>query len=152
MSNSIHEIDGSDDNDTLIGTDMQDDIYGLQGNDKIMGGAGQDILTGDEGNDTFIFTSIDDSLPDLADIIEDFTKGDKIDLSAIDANVATLKDNVFSKPTIGVQFSGKFTKPGQLFFDTTDNILYGNVDNDSGADFAIELTSVTKLVAADLIL
>ena len=152
LSNSIHEIDGSDDNDTLIGTDMQDDIYGLQGNDKIMGGAGQDILTGDEGNDTFIFTSIDDSLPDLADIIEDFTKGDKIDLSAIDANVATLKDNAFSKPVMGVQFSGKFTKPGQLFFDTTDNILYGNVDNDSGADFAIELTSVTKLVAADLIL
>ena len=131
---------------------MQDDIYGLAGNDKLVGGAGQDILTGDEGHDIFIFTSLDDSLPDLADIIEDFSKGDKIDLSAMDANIATSKDDAFSKPTMGAQFSGKFTKPGQLFFDTTDETLYGNVDADSGADFAIEFTGVTKLTASDLVL
>ena len=151
-SNSLHEINGSDENDTLVGTDMQDDIYGLAGNDKLVGGTGQDILTGDEGHDIFIFTSLDDSLPDLADIIEDFSKGDKIDLSAMDANIATSKDDAFSKPTMGTQFSGKFTKPGQLFFDTTDETLYGNVDADSGADFAIEFTGVTKLTASDLVL
>ncbi|GDX84720.1 hypothetical protein LBMAG43_07620 [Methylococcaceae bacterium] len=152
MSNAVHEIDGSDENDTLIGTDMQDDIYGLEGDDKIVGGAGQDIMTGDEGNDIFIFTSVDDSLPDLADILVDFTKGDKIDLSAIDANITTSKDDEFSKPTMGAQFSGKFTKPGQLFFDTTDEILYGNVDADSGADFAIEFIGITKLIASSLVL
>ena len=150
-SNSLHEINGSDENDTLVGTDMQDDIYGLAGNDKLVGGAGQDILTGDEGNDIFIFTSVDDSLPALADIIEDFSKGDKIDLSAIDANIATSKDDAFSKPIMGAQFSGKFMRPGQLFFDTTDGILYGNVDVDSGADFAIELTGITKLIASYLV-
>ena len=152
LSNSVHEINGTDENDMLVGMDMQDDIYGLAGNDKLVGGAGQDILTGGEGNDIFIFTSVDDSLPALADIIEDFSKGDKIDLSAIDANIATSKDDAFSKPKMGVQFSGKFTKPGQLFFDTTDGILYGNVDVDGGADFAIELSGITKLIASSLML
>jgi hypothetical protein len=43
-------------------------------------------------------------------------------------------------------------KPGQLFFDTTDGILYGNVDVDGGADFAIELSGITKLIASSLML
>jgi hypothetical protein len=85
-------------------------------------------------------------------ILVDFTKDDKIDLSAIDANITTSEDDAFSKPTMGAQFSGKFTKPGQLFFDTTDGILYGNVDADSGADFAIEFIGITKLIASSLVL
>lgn len=87
----------------------------MEGNDKITGGENQDVLTGGKGNDIFIFKSITDTLPNLGDIITDFTKGDKIDLKLIDANVDLAKDQAFTKPTIGKEFSGSFTKAGQLF-------------------------------------
>ena len=70
----------------------------------------------------------------------------------IDANVDLAKDQSFSKPTIGKEFSGSFTKVGQLFFDTTSHMLYGNVDKDKEADFEIALTGVTKVVSADFVL
>ena len=152
IGNTLNKITGGKKAETLVGTKGQDDIYGMEGNDKITGGENQDVLTGGKGNDIFIFKSITDTLPNLGDIITDFTKGDKIDLKLIDANVDLAKDQAFTKPTIGEEFSGSFTKAGQLFFDTTFNILYGNVDKDPEADFEIELSGVTKLVAGDFVL
>ena len=146
------KITGTKKAETLVGTVGQDDIDGMEGNDKITGGENQDVLTGGKGNDIFIFKSITDTLPNLGDIVTDFTKGDKIDLKLIDANVDLTKDQAFTKPTIGEEFSGSFTKAGQLFFDTTLHILYGNVDKDPEADFEIELSGVTKLVAGDFLL
>ncbi|MFI3215813.1 MAG: M10 family metallopeptidase C-terminal domain-containing protein, partial [Methylococcales bacterium] len=150
--NKLHEIWGAKTTDTIVGTIGQDAIYGMEGNDKITGGANQDVLTGGAGNDTFIFKSIADTLPNLGDIITDFSKGDKIDLKLIDANVDLAKDQAFSKPTIGKEFSGSFTKAGQLFFDTTSHMLYGNVDKDKEADFEIALIGVTKVVSGDFVL
>ena len=150
--NKLNEITGTAKADTLVGTNGQDEIDGGAGNDKITGGAGQDILTGGLGNDIFYYKSISDSLPNAPDIITDFTKGDKIDLSAIDANVDIAKDQAFTKLTVGAKFSGKFTKAGQLFFDTTDEILYGNVNKDGAADFAIQLNGVSNLVTGDLVM
>jgi Ca2+-binding RTX toxin-like protein len=152
IGNTLNKITGGKKAETLVGTKGQDDIYGMEGNDKITGGENQDFLTGGKGNDIFIFKSITDTLPNLGDIVTDFTKGDKIDLKLIDANVDLAKDQAFTKPTIGEEFSGSFTKAGQLFFDTTFNILYGNVDKDPEADFEIELSGVTKLVAGDFVL
>jgi Ca2+-binding RTX toxin-like protein len=152
IANKLNKITGTKKAETLVGTTGQDDIYGMEGNDKITGGANQDVLSGGTGNDIFIFKSITDTSPNLGDIITDFTKGDKIDLKLIDANVDLAKDQAFTKPTIGEEFSGSFTKAGQLFFDTTLHILYGNVDKDPEADFEIELSGVTKLVAGDFLL
>lgn len=152
IANKLNKITGTKKAETLVGTKGQDDIYGMEGNDKITGGENQDVLTGGKGNDIFIFKSITDTLPNLGDIITDFTKGDKIDLKLIDANVDLAKDQAFTKPTIGKEFSGSFTKAGQLFFDTTFNILYGNVDKDPEADFEIELSGITKLIAGDFLL
>ncbi len=152
IANKLHEINGTKKADTLVGTAAQDDIYGMEGNDKITGGANQDVLTGGAGNDIFIFKSIAETLPNLGDIITDFSKGDKVDLKLIDANVDLAKDQAFTKPVIGKEFSGSFTKAGQLFFDTTLNMLYGNVDKDKEADFEIELSGVTKLAASDFVL
>lgn len=53
---------------------------------------------------------------------------------------------------MGAEFSGVFTKAGQLFFDTTNHVLYDNVNADETADFAIQLNGITNLVAADFIL
>jgi hypothetical protein len=152
IANKLNKITGTKKAETLVGTTGQDDIYGMEGNDKITGGANQDVLSGGTGNDIFIFKSITDTSPNLGDIITDFTKGDKIDLKLIDANVDLAKDQAFTKPTLGTEFSGSFTKAGQLFFDTTVHILYGNVDKDPEADFEIELSGVTKLVAGDFVL
>ncbi|MDD5228649.1 MAG: Calx-beta domain-containing protein, partial [Methylococcales bacterium] len=152
IANPLNEILGTAKIDTLLGTDAQDSIDGMAGNDKITGGLNQDVLTGGLGKDTFYYKSITDSLPNLPDIITDFSKGDKIDLKDIDANVDIAKDQAFTKPTVGAEFSGKFTKAGQLFFDTTHETLYGNIDKDGAADFAIQLNGVTNLVSGDLVL
>jgi hypothetical protein len=152
IASKINEISGTKKADSLVGTDWQDDINGMAGNDKIVGGKNQDVLTGGSGNDTFIYRSILESVPDLADIITDFQKGDKIDLKAIDADINQKNDQAFTKPIIVEEFSGIFTKTKQLVFATSTEKLYGNVDNDEAADFSIEISGVNKLISTDLVL
>jgi hypothetical protein len=165
---------GDTKNNTLIGADKNDDLSGLAGNDTLLGKAGNDRLNGGEGKDSltgglgfdsltgeigadkFIFTSIKDAPLSRIniEIITDFNhkEGDKIDLSTIDANADVAKNQVFTKPTIGAEFSGEFAKAGQLFFETSTHILYGNVNKDGAADFAIQLNGVSNLVASDFVL
>ena len=140
----------------LVGTYKSENLVGSDGNDTIIGGLGFDTLTGGKGADKFVFNSIKDApiAHSKIETITDFSHddGDKIDLSGIDANTSIAKDQAFSAPVIGSEFSGTFTKAGQLFFDTTDQILYGCVNNDGVASFAIQLSGVTNLVASDFIL
>jgi hypothetical protein len=77
---------------------------------------------------------------------------DKIVLSIIDADTTKAGNQAFSKPVVVTNFSGLFTKTAQLFFDATSHILYGNVNQDSAADFAIKLNGISILVASDLML
>ena len=108
------------------------------------------------GKDTYVFKSTKESTLNLPDHIEDWNTGDKVDLKAIDANVNIKGDQAFSKPVVGKVFSGVFTKPGQLFYDSDSSTLYGNVDSDSNADFAIvmsgQASQVTTVSANDFIL
>lgn len=46
------DITGSDNDDTLNGTNVVDRLYGLNGNDNLSGGDGDDALYGGAGNDT----------------------------------------------------------------------------------------------------
>ncbi|TAN70857.1 MAG: hypothetical protein EPN17_03535 [Methylobacter sp.] len=61
-------------------------------------------------------------------------------------------NNAFAAPTIGDAFSGTFANQGELYFDQSTNILYGNNDADSTADFSIMVMGVTSLAAADFVL
>ncbi len=152
-SDKLHKISGAaDEASKLLGTNDQDSIVGGAGNDTITGGLGQDILTGGAGNDVFKFLRVKDSSVDMPDIIADFSKGDKIDLSVIDADINTSGNQAFSAPVIGEIFSGKFTKAGQLFFETSSETLYGSVDKTGIPAFAIELQGVTTLSSADFVL
>ncbi len=84
------------------------------------------------------------------DVITDFkhSEGDKIDVSGIDANSTSYGDQAFK--FIGSKsFSGK---AGELRFDSTNKILYGNVNNDKVPDFAIQLNGVKSLAIDDFIL
>ena len=85
-------LSGNNDNDTLTGGDGNDTITGGKENDVLIGGLGddimsgdrgQDILTGGGGSDTFILTGGAATAASLAeaDVITDFTVGDKIGLT-----------------------------------------------------------------------
>ncbi|MEI6746483.1 MAG: hypothetical protein WCL34_11015, partial [Methylococcaceae bacterium] len=143
--------------DTLDGGADNDTLNGGAGNDSLIGGLGIDELTGGAGADKFVFTALVDASfsKTKIDTITDFSsvEKDKIDLSKIDANSIQKGNQAFSKLVVNKIFANnEFTKAGQLFFASDSGILYGNVDKDSAAEFAIKLSGVTNLVVTDIIL
>ena len=143
-------LNGSTFGDVINAGAGNDTIKGDAGNDKIIGGIGQDILTGGAGNDIFKFNALSEMgiTSGTTDTITDFTPGqDKIDLSALDANTATVNDDAFS----GFIASGaEFTSAGQLMM--SNGVLYGNTDADSATEFAIKLTGISTLTTNYFIL
>jgi Ca2+-binding RTX toxin-like protein len=135
---------------TLTGGAGNDTLYGGAGNDLLIGGTGLDKLYGGAGADKFDFNLLSEMGlgAALRDVIGDFksSEGDKIDLSTLDANLATATNDAFS--FIGSSaFSGNAT--GQLRF--AGGILYGSTDADTAAEFEIQLLGVSNLQTADLI-
>ncbi|MBB3221963.1 beta strand repeat-containing protein [Pseudoduganella umbonata] len=116
----------------------------------IAGGGGADALTGGGGNDIFDFNALADSgvTAGTWDVIADFVRGaDKLDLATLDANTATAANDTFT----GFIASGAaFTQAGQLRF--ADGVLYGNTNADAAAEFAIKLTGIAALNAADVVM
>jgi len=143
-------------NNLLTGNKAVNILNGAEGNDTLIGGLGKDNLTGGLGADKFKFNVITETgiTATTRDIITDFSHAqkDKIDLSAIDANKTFAGNNAFSAPTVGGIFSGVFANPGELYFDKTAHILYGNNDADSAADFSIKLAGVNSLAVSDFVL
>jgi Ca2+-binding RTX toxin-like protein len=143
-------------NNVLTGNTSANKLDGGAGADTLIGSLGKDTLAGGLDADTFSFNAEAETgiSASTRDIIVDFnhSQGDKIDLSAIDANTANAEDDAFLAPTIGGIFSGSFANPGELYFDKAKHILYGNNDADSAADFSIQLTGVSSLVDADFVL
>jgi Ca2+-binding RTX toxin-like protein len=142
--------------DNLIGTGGNDLIKGLNGNDTLTGSLGKDTLTGGAGSDMFKFNFTFESGLTIAtrDVITDFEHSlDKINLSGIDANSASPVNDAFSSITYGIVSGGfSFINSGELYFNTSTHILYGNTDAIlSTAEFSIELLNVTN-VAGDIIL
>jgi Ca2+-binding RTX toxin-like protein len=127
-----------------------DQLFGLGGNDTLIGGAGVDQLRGGEGKDSFRFENVLESGVGASDSIADFQNGDKIDLSAIDANSGSGGDQAFT--FIG---SAAFTAAGQVraTFDSDTNqwTVSGDVDGDGNADFEIFVirTDASPFVATD---
>ena len=155
---TVKGVDGNDQvttlggNDTLIGGKGNDALSSGGGNDVLRGDAGADILTGGAGNDLFDFNAINDSKGTARDTITDFVQGsDKIDLLTIDA-VAAVSGNQAFTFIDGAAFSGK---AGQLRIDHSDatqTIIYGDVNGDGVADFAIHVAGNVPLNAGDFLL
>lgn len=150
--------DGDDDlrgglqNDTLYGNVGADTLRGEDGNDNLYGGSGRDFFTGGAGNDNFYFENGDFSgtTAATADRITDFVQGaDRIRLNLVDANANVAGDQAFS--FIG---TGAFTGvAGQLrYVSGATTMIYGDVNGDGTADFAIALTGAHALVAGDFVL
>jgi Ca2+-binding RTX toxin-like protein len=141
--------------DTLLGGSAGDSLDGGRGDDHLTGGAGKDSLAGGAGADIFRLLTVGDSGPTLAlrDVIRDFDagQGDRLDLSAIDADSTVAGRQAFSRPVEGAGFSGVFAVAASLYFDTTAHTLYGNVDADGAVDFSIQLNGVVGMLDALLV-
>ncbi|WP_214510282.1 M10 family metallopeptidase C-terminal domain-containing protein [Pseudomonas brassicacearum] len=138
---------GNDLDNVLIGNAGRNALDGGAGNDTLIGGLGSDSLTGGTGSDRFVFNTLGELGKGFdSDTISDFNslQGDKLDLSKLDANLLTAFTDSFSFID-----SNDFTAAGQLRF--VDQVLYGNVNGDLGADFEIQLVGVNTLTANDLI-
>ncbi|MDB5638306.1 MAG: hypothetical protein JWP51_3214 [Bradyrhizobium sp.] len=114
-----------------------EDFIGGSGDDTIVASSVANVMDGGGGNDTFVFGSAGDA---DGDTIKGFQPGDKIDLSAIDANTGASGAQSF------VLFAGNvFTSAGQVIVtqEVKDGMEHtfvsGNTNSDTVADFKIDL-------------
>lgn len=142
---SIEDLQGSAWNDTLTGDAGDNWLEGLMG---------QDTLTGGGGNDTYLFQQVTDigggALGTGSDVITDFSKGDIIELSAIDANTATAQDDAFR--FIGDAAFSSHAGELRTGIDPTTGMSYlqGDTNGDGLADFQLDLSNRYQITASDL--
>jgi len=160
---SIERLYGSNNADRFTGDAKANYLYGYAGNDTLDGGAGidtlvggvgRDSLAGGSGNDIFDFNLLSEmglvTDSNTWDVITDFSTGDRIDLSSLDANTS---NTVGSNDTFSSALVSTFTAAGQLKFDNVAHVLYGNSDSNLATfEWAIKLTGVNTLVTADFVL
>jgi serralysin len=136
----------------LTGNAAANVITGNGGGDTFIGLGGQDTLLGGAGADTFRFLAPADSAVGAArDVIQFFNPagGDRIDLSAIDANPGLAGDQGFA--FLGTAaFTGA---AGQLRYDVAGGgvILQGSIAGGAPA-FEIRIAGLGALAAGDLLL
>jgi Ca2+-binding RTX toxin-like protein len=147
------DLTGGSGDDVLKGAIESDQLNGGAGDDTLIGGAGADQLAGGAGADHFVFLALSDSTPAPAgqDVITDFSSGDgdKIDLSAIDADASTPGNQAF------VWAGSAFTSsPGQLIEVAKPGgfLIEGDVTGDGNADLAVFVKASAPLGPSDFIL
>ena len=155
----IENAVGGSGGDDLRGNALKNRLEGGGGADRLTGAEGSDLLLGGAGGDVFVYGELADSglssrrsdgRKVASDYLGDFLSGiDKIDLSAIDANLSASGDQAFS--FIGTSAFSK--QAGQLRYQLNHGQLelLGDINGDGLPDFMIAMKSPT-LVLADLIL
>ena len=143
--------------DRLFGNDGIDNLSGGDGADILTGGRGRDVLSGGAGNDRFVFEDRDFGAKSKSgcDRIADFTRGDKIDLSAVDGDTRPghAGDQAFA--FIGTaSFNTADAQIGELrcTYEASTTYLYGDQNGDGVADFMLAITGTTVLAAGDFVL
>jgi Ca2+-binding RTX toxin-like protein len=139
------QLTGASGNDVLQGDAGNDHLDGGAGADILSGGAGADDLYGGSGKDVFVFSLASDSTVASRgrDTIFDLGSGDRIDLREIDADRGHAGNQAFS--FIGTKaFSGD---AGELrtVKKASDTFIYGDLDGDKTADFAVHLDDAISL-------
>lgn len=146
----FNDLVGSDFSDHLFGDAGDNRLDGGKGDDVLFGAAGADELRGGEGADRFVLALTAYSKPAGMDTILDFSRveGDRVDLSAIDANARTAANESF---TIVDTFQ---RVAGQLILTTEAGgyLVAGDANGDGRADFGFRVVTLTPLIAADFYL
>jgi len=134
------------------GTDLLSGIEKVttgSGDDTIVASNAANVLDGGEGDDVFVFRTVEAA---DGDRILGFEPGDKIDLSAIDADFTAPGQQAFAL------VNGDLTGPGQIAvsFETTAGgevtVIEGTVNAGAEADFRIELEGRHQLKADNFVL
>jgi len=150
----VERVVGTRFSDMLSGDGGNNILIGGVGNDLLAGGLGTDLMTGGVGNDRFVFNAATDSRVGrtLTDRITDFTAGDILDLSGIDANAGTTGTNeAFIQVAAFTRTAGELT----LAFDAASNTttLLGDTTGDGIADFSVLFTgNVAPAITANWVL
>ncbi|WP_343713628.1 hypothetical protein [Inquilinus sp.] len=149
---SIEQVFGSDQGDRLTGDAGANTLWGGAGDDVITGSAGADMLKGGAGNDSFVYASTADSTVAAAgrDTIADFAAGDRIDLSAIDANGAGPGNAAFAFGTGA--FTGTAGEVRVVDFGNGYQGVYLDTTGDKNPDSVIVVLSDHALAEADFVL
>lgn len=147
LVDNAHRGTGNELSNTLVGTSGSDILSGMAGNDRLIGGAGSDQLWGGSGNDVFVFDNRSVAANDKDEIFDFLHGSDKIDLSAIDAKIATVTDDSFK--LIGGSNFHHVAGELQVKLYGDGVIVSGDVNGDGLPDFSILVHGVSKLVASD---
>jgi serralysin len=144
---------GGHGDDRLFGQAGGDLLRGQAGTDRLVGGPGADALTGGTDPDLFVFTAISDSVPGARDVIlggdgaaafegAGPTWGDRIDVSALDANLLLPGNQAFG--------FGTATGIGRLYAVDVGlaTVVRGNVNADPGPDFEVVIADGGVLASA----
>jgi serralysin len=160
-TNGANNLAGFGGNDVIEGRGGNDDIYASAGADILVGGLGRDRMfldTNDAARDTVRYLSIAESGATVAtrDELWDFARnagaiGDRINLSAIDANPFLAGNQAFAwrgSLTFRTDVVGEVR-----FIDAgVDVIIQVDTDNDNGAEMTILVKNVAGLAKYDFIL
>jgi arylsulfatase A-like enzyme len=148
-------LEGDRGKDTLSGGPGKDFLRGGDSNDLLWGGLGADRLVGNEGRDTFLFRAAAESSPGGSDTIRGFDapgpgRGDRIDLSDIDANLAQPGHQAFA-------FGGTAAGHVRVVDQGRVSLVLANLDTDRAPELRIVIedgvaTHASAYTADDFIL
>lgn len=142
-ASSAQSLDGTSDNDALLGFDGKNVINGGAGEDVLDGGADRDILTGGDGVDIFRFSHRTDSVRgtngDRAyDRITDFEVGvDQLDISALGFT--------------GIQFGSAAEGELRVHYSSNSDRTYVRDDHGSDFEFYLDGNYLNSLTESDFI-
>ena len=135
----------------LTGNASANTLVGGSGADTLTAGAGRDQLFGGEDGaaDHFVFrATVDSAVGANKDVIADFVSGqDRLDLSAIDANIPLAGNQRFDFAATSPASFGLWTVAvhGQL-------VIRLDVTGDARADMEIGITGIASLLEGDVLL
>jgi Ca2+-binding RTX toxin-like protein len=151
----VNAMNGNAGANVLDGAAGDDVLKGFNGNDTLIGGAGADILVGGAGADTFVVRQesvIQSHLGGTVEVdtVNDLTtaQGDKLDLSAIDADSSTGADDAFHLVGSFSHHAGEMT----LSFSAGITLLSLDVDGDGSADYRMKISGDVHLDSGGWIL
>ena len=143
---AANNLGGFDGDDNLTGRNAKDFLSGGEGDDTLRGGLGADTLSGGNGLDTFVYLNAAEC---TGDTILDFSAGDVVDLSAIDATTGG-NDDAFS--FIGRTAFSHVAGELRTLKSGANLIVAADLDGDGKAEISFTVRNASTLVDTDFVL